>query len=215
MREASAEIVSFPSSGHEASDASLLEELIPGLPAKDLLAAAGDTVGGILELSDLRLRGLGLDPIQLERLRTLTLLAARFAQPAPSARLLLDQPAVIAGWLRMQYPSPRQEQLGIVCLCIRNRLRASKILYRGTATNCPIQPSEILRSVLEADADRYLIFHNHPTGDPSPSFSDLRMTRRMAKASLVLGLDFLDHIILGGDRYISLRRRRREFFTRP
>ncbi len=214
MRETSARIVSFPSSGLEASDASLLEELIPGLPGDELIAAAGGTVGGILELSDLKLRALGLNASQLERLRTLKLVAARFAQPAPSARLLLDQPAVIVGWLRMQYPSPRQEQLGIVYLCVRNRLRGSQILYRGTSTNCPYKPAEIIRSVLEAEANRYILSHNHPSSDPAPSLSALLMTRRMAKASSLLDLDFLDHIILGGDRYVSLRRKRREFFTK-
>ena len=65
----------------------------------------------------------------------------------------------------------------------------------------------IFRFALEDHAASVIIFHNHPSGDPSPSAEDLLFTRKMVEAAKLMGIDLVDHLILGANRYVSLRKR--------
>ena len=97
------------------------------------------------------------------------------------------------------------EEVRVLFLDSKNRLISDEVVSRGTVSEAPIYPREILKRSLALDASALILAHNHPSGDPSPSEGDIEATRRLLKASEELGLTVHDHIIVGSDGWISLR----------
>ena len=89
----------------------------------------------------------------------------------------------------------------------KNRLIADERLSVGTVDHVPVYPREILERALALNASALILVHNHPSGDPEPSDSDIRMTQEVQSACAVLGLTLHDHIIVGAGRETSLRAR--------
>jgi len=82
------------------------------------------------------------------------------------------------------------------------------VLYRGTVSRTACEPAGILRAALLCNASAVVLFHNHPSGDPSPSAEDLAFTRRLAEAGEIVGVRLVDHLIVAGPgRYVSMRER--------
>jgi DNA repair protein RadC len=79
-----------------------------------------------------------------------------------------------------------------------------RILATGTVDSAVVHPREVFREAAAAAAAAIVLFHNHPSGDPTPSEDDLILTNRMVSAGVVMGIDVVDHIILGERRYCSL-----------
>ena len=100
-----------------------------------------------------------------------------------------------------------QEELIALFLDTRNRLLKESLIFRGTVNASPASPREIFVEALSVHAVRLVLVHNHPSGDPAPSREDLQMTERIRSAGELLGIRLLDHIIIGDNRYSSLRER--------
>ncbi|MGR3452334.1 MAG: JAB domain-containing protein [Paracoccus sp. (in: a-proteobacteria)] len=99
------------------------------------------------------------------------------------------------------------ERFHVLYLDRKNRLISDECLAAGTVDHVSVYPREVLRRALLLNASALIIVHNHPAGDPEPSAADLAMTREIATASRSLGITVHDHIIVGGDREVSLRTR--------
>jgi DNA repair protein RadC len=97
------------------------------------------------------------------------------------------------------------EEVRVLFLDSKNRLISDEVVSRGTISEAPIYPREILKRSLALDATALILAHNHPSGDPSPSESDIDATRRLLKAAKELGLTVHDHIIVGSEGWVSLR----------
>lgn len=96
--------------------------------------------------------------------------------------------------------------MGSLVLDTRNRLIGEREVFRGTLNRAAVEPRAILKHALLQNAAGVVLFHNHPSGDPSPSVEDLAFTKRTAEAGEVLGIQLVDHLILGsGERWVSLR----------
>ncbi|HVS10424.1 MAG TPA: DNA repair protein RadC [Planctomycetota bacterium] len=120
----------------------------------------------------------------------------------------LREPAVVARYLTLRYGRTDQEIMGALFLDSRHRLIAESELFRGTLARASVEPRPILKEGLLRGAAALLLFHTHPSGDPTPSAEDLAFTRRMAEAGEVVGIRLLDHLILGSaSRFTSLRQR--------
>ena len=101
-----------------------------------------------------------------------------------------------------------REVMGAILLDIRNRAIGHQLAYIGTLTRAAVEPRGILSAALLANAAGLILFHNHPSGDPSPSAEDLAFTRRMAEAGEIVGVRVLDHIVVGeAPAFVSLRQR--------
>lgn len=100
-----------------------------------------------------------------------------------------------------------QERLGAVFLDAKNRIIREREIYIGTLNATTVSTRDVLRYALQDHAAAVIIFHNHPSGDPAPSAEDLVFTRRMVEAGKLLGIDVLDHLILGSNRFVSLKGR--------
>jgi len=122
--------------------------------------------------------------------------------------LPLGNPDAVARYLLLRYAERDQEVMGALFLDLRNRLLGEAELYRGTMARASVEPRAFLKQALLRSAAGILLFHTHPSGDPSPSAEDLAFTRRLSDAADLLGLRLLDHVVLGGGhRWVSLRKR--------
>ena len=97
------------------------------------------------------------------------------------------------------------EEVRVLFLDSKNRLISDEVVSRGTISEAPIYPREILKRSLALDASALILAHNHPSGDPKPSEGDIDATLRLVKAGKALGLTVHDHIIVGREGWISLR----------
>jgi DNA repair protein RadC len=94
-----------------------------------------------------------------------------------------------------------------VYLDAKNRIIREREIYVGTVNSASVSTRDVLRHALDDHASGVIVFHNHPSGDPAPSAEDLLFTRKLVEAGKVLGVDILDHLVLGMNRYISLKQR--------
>jgi DNA repair protein RadC len=101
--------------------------------------------------------------------------------------------------------SPQQECLVSVLLSTRRRVLGHHLVGIGILDSVITHPREVFRAAVVAAAHSVLIMHNHPGGDPSPSEADIRVTRDLIRASRVLRIDILDHIVIGNPNHCSLR----------
>ncbi len=123
----------------------------------------------------------------------------------PPARLQFVNPRDIAAYLLPQFGSRQVEQFGVIMLDTKYRLLRTAIISVGTLDASHAHPREIFREAASASAAAIVLFHNHPSGDPSPSRDDVELTRRLVQAGELMGIDVLDHVILADTRYFSFR----------
>jgi DNA repair protein RadC len=171
--------------------------------ANGLLEAAGGLHGltradaGVLR----RLQGIGraraaqvLAAVELGRR---TLVRDRAEPPR------LTTPRDVAAHLLPQYGSAAVEQFGVVLLDTRHRLIRVKIVSVGSLDTTIVHPREVFREAAAACAGVIVLFHNHPSGDPTPSPDDLALTTRMVDAGGIMGIPVVDHVVLADRRYYS------------
>jgi DNA repair protein RadC len=131
-------------------------------------------------------------------------LGRRTLMRAAAARPRLRTPGDVAAYLLPQYGSASVEQFGIVMLDTKQRIIRIRVLSLGSLDSTIVHPREVFREAASASAAAIVLFHNHPSGDPTPSDDDLRLTARLVSAGVVMGIDVVDHLILGEQRYCSL-----------
>ena len=112
-------------------------------------------------------------------------------------------PQQLAGYLLPQYGAAPVEQFGIVMLDTKHRLIRVKVVAVGSLDAAIVYPREVFREATTASAAAIVLFHNHPSGDPTPSNDDLLLTQRMLRAGDIMGIDVIDHLILADQRYYS------------
>jgi DNA repair protein RadC len=113
-------------------------------------------------------------------------------------------PRQLAGYLLPQYGAAQVEQFGVVMLDTKHRVIRIKLVSIGGLDAAIVQPREVFREATLASASAIVLFHNHPSGDPTPSDEDLTLTARLVRAGDIMGIDVLDHLILCEQRYYSL-----------
>jgi len=116
----------------------------------------------------------------------------------------LATPAQVAEYLLPQYGSGSVEQFGIAMLDSKGRLIRVSVVSTGSLDSTVVHPREVFREAAAAAAAAIVLFHNHPSGDPTPSPDDLVLTARMVGAGAVMGIDVVDHVVLGDRRYFSM-----------
>src|SRR3984893_15613605 len=123
------------------------------------------------------------------------------------ATLALSTPRIAAKTLAPLLAAEPVEVFAVACLSTRHRLLAWHVLSRGTRSSTPISlPDVFVPACLTPGTTALLVVHNHPSGDPTPSPDDARLTVRLAQAADVLDLPLLDHLIVGDNgRYFSFR----------
>ncbi len=133
-------------------------------------------------------------------------IARRLATETLGGRDLLNEPRLVKECLRNSQGDATQERTGALFLNARNRLiRHDPEIYRGTLDRAVVEPRELLKRALLCNAAGLIVYHNHPSGDPTPSREDREFTRRLALAAEAVGLRLLDHIVVARDGCVSFR----------
>lgn len=150
----------------------------------------------------------GIGPAKRATLAASVEIGCRIAREEIDRGPILGRPAAVARYLRLRYRRPGQEVLGAVYLDARQRPIRDEEIYRGSLDRSTAEPRAILKRALLLDAKSLIVFHTHPSGDPTPSLEDLRFTRALRDAGRAVSIALADHLIVGdGGRWVSLRER--------
>ena len=195
------------------SDAELVAILIgSGVRGKSAIQVARELlIGGLNVLarrdgaSVQRSRGMGA--AKAARLAAAFEIGRRLAAHVEGDRDPIRDAESLARPLIARYSHHVQERLGAIFLDSKSRIIREREIYVGTLNNTTVSTRDVLRFALEDHAASVIIFHNHPSGDPSPSADDLLFTKKMVEAAKLMGVELVDHLILGTNRYISLKKR--------
>jgi DNA repair protein RadC len=173
--------------------------------ANALLAAHGGAHGLTRCSCDDLLRVAGIGRARAAQIVAAVELGRRTLARRPAARTLLHDPASAAAFLMPRFSGRAVEQLGIVLLDSRHRVLRTAIIAVGTLNTSAVEPREVFREAAIGGAAAVLMFHNHPSGDPAPSEDDFHLTRRLVAAGELMGIEVVDHVVVGDAKYFSFK----------
>ena len=181
-------------------------------PDRDDVALADRTLralgglAGVAGASVEDLRALpGIGPVRAASILAALELGRRAAAAWPSERWQVPTPADVALRLVPEMGRLEREELRVVLLNTKNVVVACGTVYVGNLAGSLVRVGEVFRDAVRRNAAAVMVVHNHPSGDPAPSAEDLRITRELSDAGRLLDIGLLDHLIIGRDRWISLR----------
>ncbi|MBX6350261.1 MAG: DNA repair protein RadC [Clostridia bacterium] len=148
----------------------------------------------------------GIGAAKAARLLAAIELGRRLGEARPE-RVAVDRPEDVVRWLRPRMRDLDREHFVVLWLDTKHRVLGHETVSIGGLDAAPAHPREVFKGAIVRSAAAVVLAHNHPSGDPTPSADDVRLTRRLVDAGRILGIEVLDHIILGTDRFESLRRR--------
>ena len=131
--------------------------------------------------------------------------ARRLAKGAVRKRTNLSSWRAVIDYCRVAMAFGEREELRLLFLDKRNGLIADEVQQTGTVDHTPVYPREVVRRALELSATALILVHNHPSGDPTPSSADIKMTQEIVAIGKPLGLAVHDHIIIGRDGHASFK----------
>lgn len=101
----------------------------------------------------------------------------------------------------------QQEVFMVITLNGKNNILSKKEIFKGSLNSSLVHPREVFKEALKNSAASIIVCHNHPSGDPTPSKEDINVTKRIKECGNIMGIELLDHIIIGDNKYISLKER--------
>ena len=171
-----------------ASAIQIAEQLLSKFGTLDTLSRSS--------IEDLRsVKGIGRD--KAVALKSAFTLARRMALEMREESPMLDCPELIAALLREQNRTYQVENFQVVLLNTRRRLIRVENISQGTLDTILVHPREVFKPAISANAAAIVLVHNHPSGDPTPSEADIKVTRDLIRAGQLLKIDVLDHVIIG------------------
>ncbi|MDO5648947.1 DNA repair protein RadC [Paracoccus sp. (in: a-proteobacteria)] len=173
--------------------------------ARRLIESFGD-FNRVLTAAPARLQAIdGVGPAVITELKIVAAAAERMARARVMHRPVLSGWQALLDYCHTVMAHGETEQFRVLFLDRKNVLIADEEQARGTVDHVPVYPREIVRRALELNASALILVHNHPSGDPTPSDSDITMTARIAQAGEFMGITLHDHLIIGKSREISFR----------
>jgi DNA repair protein RadC len=152
-----------------------------------------------------QMRGIG--EAKAAQIKAAIELGRRLAQATPDEKPAVHSPADAANLVMYEMNALEQEELWVLHLDTRNRLVDRVQTYKGSLNASSVRIGELFKGAIRKNSASIIVIHNHPSGDPTPSPEDIAMTRALVKAGRLLDIDVLDHLVIGGNRYISLKER--------
>ncbi len=145
----------------------------------------------------------GIGKVKAIQILCLSELAKRLAKTSAKQRLAFDMPASIADYYMEELRHEKQEMMKLLMLDTKARLLGETTISKGTVNASLVTPRELFIKALDCGAVSIILVHNHPSGEPTPSQSDVLLTKRVKEAGNLIGIELLDHIIIGNNCYIS------------
>src|ERR1700759_1425530 len=204
----------FYGAGPDAlSDYELLEmalfAAIPRRDTKPLAKALLKTFGSFAEVihaPEARLREVdGIKDASVNQLKLIAAAADRIAKGEIRRSVALSSWHDVIGYCRASMAFADKEQFRLLFLDKRNQLISDEVQQTGTVDHTPVYPREVIKRALELSATALILVHNHPSGDPSPSQADIKMTKAIIDIAAPLGISVHDHIIVGKNGHASMK----------
>jgi DNA repair protein RadC len=173
--------------------------------ANALLAAHGGLHGLTRCTADDLVRIAGIGRARAAQIVAALELGRRSLAHGAAERCRILTPREAAAYLMPRFGSRAAEQFGIVLLDSKHRVVRTAVLAVGGQNSSIVQPREVFREAAIGGAAAIVVFHTHPSGDPTPSPDDVELTRRLAAAGVLMGIDVVDHVVLGDGRYWSFK----------
>jgi DNA repair protein RadC len=149
----------------------------------------------------------GLGPAKATQLKAAFELGRRLLIAAPHERPVIKSPADAAILLMSEMWMLEQEHLRTLILDSRNQVLKTHTVYVGSLNTAVVRVGEMFREAIRLNAAAVIVAHNHPSGDPTPSAEDVTVTRQIVEAGKLLNIDVLDHLVIGQQRWVSLKER--------
>lgn len=149
----------------------------------------------------------GLGTAKTSQIKAAIELGRRLVMEEPEERPAIHSPADAAELVRYEMGALEQEHLRVILLDTRNKVTSIEKLYVGSLNASTVRVAEVFRPAIQRCAAAVIVVHNHPSGDPTPSPEDVSLTRALVQAGKLLDISVLDHLVIGHNRWISLKER--------
>ena len=196
------------------SDAELLAVILrSGIQGKNSLELARTLLqsycgeDGLLNIHQLtfdKLKSIkGIGKVKAVQILCLSELAKRLSKAKAKERLSFTLPSSIADYYMEEMRHQKQEHMKLLMLNTKSKLIGETNISKGTVNAALVSPRELFIEALDKEAVSIILLHNHPSGDPAPSTNDILLTKRVKDAGALIGVELLDHIIIGNNCYMS------------
>lgn len=149
----------------------------------------------------------GIGPAKATQIKSALEVGRRLLLSLPTDRLQIRSPADVADLLMLELGLYEEEHMRVVILDTKNNVIAVDEVYKGSLNTAVVRIGEVFRSAIRKNAASIIVVHNHPSGDPTPSPEDVRVTEMLVDAGKLLDIAVLDHVIIGRNRFVSLKDR--------
>lgn len=149
----------------------------------------------------------GMGEAKATQIKAALELGRRLMAASPAERLQVRSPVDVANLLMLEMSLLEQEQLRVVLLDTKNFVIKVHTVYSGSLNSAVVRVGEVFREPIRSNSASIAVVHNHPSGDPTPSPEDVRVTEMIVEAGALLDIDVLDHLIIGRNRFVSLKER--------
>jgi DNA repair protein RadC len=175
--------------------------------AQRLLSKFGNIKGlanaSFEELSSVK----GIGPAKASQIKAAFELANRLeGYPESDKKPLVKTPEEVVSFVKGRLKNKKKEHFQVLLLDTRSQLIKVAEISIGSLDTSIVHPREVFKEALSASAASVIFVHNHPSGDPTPSEDDIKLTERLAQAGNIMGIDVLDHIVIGDRKFVSLKR---------
>ncbi|MDA8354117.1 MAG: DNA repair protein RadC [Firmicutes bacterium] len=166
--------------------------------AGGLKGLAGSTMNELVKI-----RGIG--PAKAVQLLAGVELGRRVSRALPAERAVIRSPGDAADYVMDEMRYLTQEHFLCLFLNTKNRVLDKQCIFVGSLNSSVVHPREVFREAIRRSSAGLICVHNHPSGDPTPSREDIQVTERLFEAGRIVGIELLDHIIIGDNRFYSLK----------
>lgn len=175
-----------------------------GLSSRIIAECGG--LDGLLNSSAVELMKIkGIKTAKAAQILALAELAKRFKSYKSGDEFKVTSPESVAQYVMMDMMSLKQEILRVIMLNTKNMIISMKDISIGSVNSSIVHPREVFCEAIKKHSTSVIVCHNHPSGDPSPSVEDINITKRLVECGKILGVELLDHIIIGNRKYVSLK----------
>jgi DNA repair protein RadC len=132
-------------------------------------------------------------------------LGKRLSQYKPNERYVIRSPEDGADYVMEELRNLNQEHFVVLFLNTKNQIIHRQTIFIGSLNASIVHPREVFREAVKRSAASIIVAHNHPSGDPTPSQEDIHVTRRLAESGKMIGIELLDHLVIGDRKFVSLK----------
>ena len=147
----------------------------------------------------------GIGKVKAIQIKAICELATRINTPINNLKIIIKTPKDVADLFMQEFRCEKQEKLKILLLSSKNEIVKNIEIKTGSINEIQVRPAEILKEVIKEEVNKFILIHNHPSGDSTPSKADFDFTEKIENGANLLNLNFLDHIVIGRDNYKSIK----------